>query len=703
MSVFAGGFAFMLCYQPWKYTKYSLRLLSCLNTNPLRKNCMYPDNFDCFFFLRRRRATLVQLPFAEATALALSARFCILRNGNTTYKLGNTEASKMCGIVGYIGNEQAAPFLLNGLQKLEYRGYDSAGVAVYNDTGLHVVKSKGRLSVLEGILQGGRELPGTVGIGHTRWATHGAPSDVNSHPQISDGGKFVVVHNGIIENYLHLKNHLICRGVEFVSDTDTEVVAQMLEHYYNGNVLETIQKVIHRVEGSYALGILCADCPEKIFAVRKDSPLIVGVGKGENFIASDVPAILSRTRDIYRLHDREIAVLERDSIAFFNADGEPLEKPLEHVEWDVDAAEKGGYEHFMMKEIFEQPEALRKTISPRIREGRIVLDDITLTAEELKNVSKVFIVACGTSYHVGVVAKYAFEKLLKLPLEVDVASEFRYRDPILDEHTLVIIISQSGETADTLAALRMAKQRGARVLSIVNVVGSTIANESDDVLYTWAGPEIAVASTKAYSTQLAVIYLIVLYMAQELGTIPAEEMERCLADLQRLPDLAAACLADQETIQYFASKYFNAGDMYFIGRNVDYAASLEASLKLKEISYIHSEAYTGGELKHGPISLIEDGTLVIAICTYDRLFDKMMSNVKEVKARGAVVLGITTHDKKAALRQETDYQFCIPKITDFMLPSLSIIPLQLFAYYVASMKGCDIDKPRNLAKSVTVE
>lgn len=608
----------------------------------------------------------------------------------------------MCGIVGYIGEEQATPILLNGLQKLEYRGYDSAGVAVYNDTGVHVVKSKGRLSVLDGILQGGKELPGTVGIGHTRWATHGAPSDVNSHPQVSDGGLFAVVHNGIIENYLYLKNHLIRRGVEFVSDTDTEVVAQMLEYYYKGDVLETIQKVISKVEGSYALGIICADCPDRIFAVRKDSPLIIGVGEGENYIASDVPAILSRTRDIYRLKDQEIAVLTREGVAFYDQELEPITKEMERVQWDVAAAEKGGYEHFMMKEICEQPEALRKTISPRIRDGQIVLDDITLTREQLQDLKKVFIVACGTSYHVGVVAKYAFERLLQIPLEVDVASEFRYRDPILDDKTLVIIISQSGETADTLAALRMAKGKGCRILSIVNVVGSTIANESD-VLYTWAGPEIAVASTKAYSTQLAVIYMIALYMADQLGTVSEEDMARYMADLQRLPELAEECLKDKETIQYFASRYFNAHDMYFIGRNVDYAASLEASLKLKEISYIHSEAYTAGELKHGPISLLEDGTLVIAIATYGKLFDKMMSNVREVKARGAVVLGITVRGKEEALKQETDYQFCVPKITDFMLPSLSIIPLQLFAYYVASMKGCDIDKPRNLAKSVTVE
>ena len=609
----------------------------------------------------------------------------------------------MCGIVGYIGGDQAAPILLSGLQKLEYRGYDSAGVAVYNDGGLRVVKSKGRLSVLEGILEGGVTLPGTVGIGHTRWATHGAPSDINSHPQVSDGGKFAVVHNGIIENYLYLKNHLIRRGVEFVSETDTEVVAQMLEHYYQGDVLEAIRKVISKVEGSYALGIICADCPDRIFAVRKDSPLIIGVGEGENYIASDVPAILSRTRDIYRLKDQEIAVLTREGVAFYDQELEPITKEIERVQWDVAAAEKGGYEHFMMKEICEQPEALRKTISPRIRDGQIVLDDITLTREQLQDLKKVFIVACGTSYHVGVVAKYAFERLLQIPLEVDVASEFRYRDPILDDKTLVIIISQSGETADTLAALRMAKQRGCRILSIVNVVGSTIANESDDVLYTWAGPEIAVASTKAYSTQLAVIYLIALYMAGQLGTISQADMENYLADLQRLPELAEECLKDKEAIQYFASRYFNAHDMYFIGRNVDYAASLEASLKLKEISYIHSEAYTAGELKHGPISLLEDGTLVIAIATYQKLFDKMMSNVREVKARGAVVLGITVNEREEALKQETDFQFCVPKVTDFMLPSLSILPLQLFAYYVASMKGYDIDKPRNLAKSVTVE
>lgn len=608
----------------------------------------------------------------------------------------------MCGIVGYIGSEQAAPILLQGLEKLEYRGYDSAGVAVFSEDGLKVVKAKGRLRVLNDLIDGGKALSGTLGIGHTRWATHGAPSDINSHPQTSAGGRFAVVHNGIIENYLYLKNHLIRRGVDFVSETDTEVVAQMLEYYDHGDILETISKVISKVEGSYALGIICADYPDRVFAVRKDSPLIIGAGQGENFIASDIPAILSRTRDIYRLKDGEIAVLTQDAVAFYNSDCEPVTKKSEHIEWDIEAAEKGGFEHFMMKEIFEQPKAVRDTITPRIRNGRVVLDDITLTAEQLRSFTKICIVACGTAYHVGVVAKYAFEELLRIPVEVDVASEFRYRSPIIDAHTLMIIISQSGETADTLAALREAKRAGCRVLSIVNVVGSTIANESDDVLYTWAGPEISVASTKAYSTQLAVVYLLALYIGEQLGRLSEEQLDTYIAELESIPAQIETMLAHKEKIQFFASKYFNAGDMYFIGRNVDYAASLEASLKLKEISYIHSEAYAAGELKHGPISLIEDGTLVIALATDGRLFDKMMSNIKEVKARGAVVLGLATEDK-TEIETQTDMVFYIPKISTFMLPSLSVIPMQLFAYYVASMKGCDIDKPRNLAKSVTVE
>ena len=608
----------------------------------------------------------------------------------------------MCGIVGYIGDNQAAPILLEGLEKLEYRGYDSAGVAVFSENGIRVAKAKGRLRVLSELIEGGKAVAGTLGIGHTRWATHGAPSDVNSHPQTSEGGKFAVVHNGIIENYLYLKNHLMRRGVQFVSETDTEVVAQMLEYYDRGNILETIAKVISKVEGSYALGIISTEYPDRLFCVRKDSPLIIGVGAGENFIASDIPAILAHTRDIYRLKDNEIAVLTRDAVEFYNPDGDPVEKTIEHIEWDIEAAEKGGYEHFMMKEICEQPKAVRDTIAPRIRNGRVVLDDITLTAEQLKSFTKICIVACGTAYHVGVVAKYAFEELLRIPVEVDVASEFRYRKPIIDERTLMIIISQSGETADTLAALREAKRAGCRVLSIVNVVGSTIANESDDVIYTWAGPEISVASTKAYSTQLAVIYLLTLYIGEKLGRLSAEELDRYIAELQQIPELIEKMLAHKENIQFFASRYFNAGDMYFIGRNVDYAASLEASLKLKEISYIHSEAYAAGELKHGPISLIEDGTLVIALATDGRLFDKMMSNIREVKARGAVVLGLATEDR-TEIAEQTDMVFYIPKVSPFMLPSLSVIPMQLFAYYVASMKGCDIDKPRNLAKSVTVE
>ena len=608
----------------------------------------------------------------------------------------------MCGIVGYIGGNQAAPILLEGLEKLEYRGYDSAGVAVFSENGIRVAKAKGRLRVLSELIEGGKAVAGTLGIGHTRWATHGAPSDVNSHPQTSEGGKFAVVHNGIIENYLYLKNHLMRRGVQFVSETDTEVVAQMLEYYDRGNILETIAKVISKVEGSYALGIISTEYPDRLFCVRKDSPMIIGVGAGENFIASDIPAILSHTRDIYRLKDNEIAVLTRDAVEFFNPDAEPVEKTIEHIEWDIEAAEKGGYEHFMMKEICEQPKAVRDTIAPRIRNGRVVLDDITLTAEQLKSFTKICIVACGTAYHVGVVAKYAFEELLRIPVEVDVASEFRYRKPIIDERTLMIIISQSGETADTLAALREAKRAGCRVLSIVNVVGSTIANESDDVIYTWAGPEISVASTKAYSTQLAVIYLLTLYIGEKLGRLSAEELDRYIDELQQIPELIEKMLAHKENIQFFASRYFNAGDMYFIGRNVDYAASLEASLKLKEISYIHSEAYAAGELKHGPISLIEDGTLVIALATDGRLFDKMMSNIREVKARGAVVLGLATEDR-TEIAEQTDMVFYIPKVSPFMLPSLSVIPMQLFAYYVASMKGCDIDKPRNLAKSVTVE
>ena len=611
----------------------------------------------------------------------------------------------MCGIVGYIGEEQAAPLLLQGLEKLEYRGYDSAGVAVYTGEKLEVAKAKGRLKILSDMLDEGKSLQGTIGIGHTRWATHGAPSDINSHPQVSDSGKFAVVHNGIIENYLTLKTFLMDRGVTFVSETDTEVVAQLLEYYYKKyqcDILEAMIRVIHKVEGSYALGVICQDSPDELYAVRKDSPLIVGLGQGENFIASDVPAILAKTREIYRLNDNEIVRLTRSGVTVFNTDRDEVHKEPVHIDWDVSAAEKGGYEHFMFKEIMEQPKAIRDTISPRIRDGKIVLDDITLTREQVESFCRIVIVACGSAYHVGVVAKYALEQLTRIPVEVDVASEFRYRHPIIDDKALVLIISQSGETADTLAAMREAKRLGARTLSIVNVVGSSIANESDDVLYTWAGPEIAVATTKAYSTQLAVVYLLALYLADLLGTISPEEYASYLDDLQKLPEQIEAVLQNREHIQYFASRNFNAKDIFFIGRNIDYALSLEGSLKLKEISYIHSEAYAAGELKHGTISLVEDGTLVVALASYLPLFDKTMSNVKEVKARGAYVLGLTV-EGKTEIEKETDFVFYLPVTNAMMQPSLMVVPLQLFAYYVAAMKGCDIDKPRNLAKSVTVE
>lgn len=608
----------------------------------------------------------------------------------------------MCGIVGYIGDDKATPILLNGLEKLEYRGYDSAGVAVYQNHSVEVVKSKGRLKNLCDILTSDNHMTGTLGIGHTRWATHGEPSDINSHPHCSENGSFAVVHNGIIENYLYLRDYLMNKGKRFASETDTEVVAQLLEYYYNGNILDTIIKVLSKIEGAYALGIICKDDPDTLYAVRKDSPLIIGLGKGENFIASDIPAIIDKTRDIYRLNDNEIAVIKRDNVTVYNEAKEIITKNKIHIDWDITAAEKEGYEHFMLKEIMEQPKAVHNTISPRLVDGKIVLDELKLTKEDLQKLKKIVIVACGSAYHVGVVAKYAIEKTVRIPVEIDIASEFRYRDPIIDENVLVLVISQSGETADTLAALREAKKLGARVLSIVNVVGSSIANESDDVLYTWAGPEISVATTKAYSTQLCVVYLLVLYMADLLGTISKQEYQNYVADLEALPSLIEKTISDTKQIQAVAAKYYQCENIFFIGRNIDYALSLEGSLKLKEISYIHSEAYAAGELKHGSISLIEDGTLVVSLATYEALFDKMMSNIKEVKARGATVLSLTTGDK-TIIESETDEVFYIPNINSMMAPSLAVLPLQLFAYYVADNRGCDIDKPRNLAKSVTVE
>lgn len=608
----------------------------------------------------------------------------------------------MCGIVGYVGKNQAAPILLDGLEKLEYRGYDSAGIAVMNNGNINIHKAKGRLKVLSDMILEGSMVKGCMGIGHTRWATHGEPSDVNAHPHISSSGRFAVVHNGIIENYLTLKKKLQAKDIEFVSETDTEVVAHLFEYYYNGNIIDTLIKVIERIEGSYALGVLSLENPDEFVAVRKSSPMIVGIGDDGNFIASDVTAILKYTRNIYYLEDNEIVVLSKENVKVYNMDKEEVNKEIFTVDWDVSAAEKGGYEHFMMKEIEEQPKALKDTISPRIRNGKIYLDNFSLSEDEMEDINKIYIVACGSAYHVGMVGKYVIEKLCRIPVEAEVASEFRYHDPIVDEHTLMIIISQSGETADTLAALKEAKERGARILSVVNVVGSAIANVSDDVIYTWAGPEIAVATTKAYSTQLSVIYMIALYIAEKRKTISEKEYSNIVRELERLPELVDEILKNKENVQYLASKFFSSKSIFFIGRNLDYAVALEGSLKLKEISYIHSEAYAAGELKHGTISLIEEGTLVVALATGDELYDKTISNVKEVKARGAVVVGITTK-KHAHAKDVCDYIVEIPPIHSILLPSLTVIPLQLFGYYIASLKGCDIDKPRNLAKSVTVE
>ena len=609
----------------------------------------------------------------------------------------------MCGIVGYVGKKQAAPILLEGLSKLEYRGYDSSGIAVIDDNKINMTKAKGRLSILAEKTDNGKNLHGTIGIGHTRWATHGEPSDVNSHPHLSMSGRFAVVHNGIIENYISLKKKLIDKGFEFVSDTDTEVIAHLFEYYYKDDILDAMVKVIEHIEGSYALGVLCSEYPDQFIAVRKSSPMIVGLGKDENFIASDVTAILKHTKDVYYLEDNEIVILKKDSVTVYNMDKEEVPKDVFTVDWDVSAAEKGGYEHFMMKEMEEQPKALRDTISPRIKDGKIVLDDISLTAEDIKKIHKIFIVACGSAYHVGFVGKYIIEKMCRIPVEVQVASEFRYCDPLVSKDDLVIVISQSGETADTLAGLKEAKNHGARILSIVNVVGSAIANASDDVIYTWAGPEIAVATTKAYSTQLAVMYLISLYMADKLGMVTSGEYAKYLKSIEELPEKVKSILENKDNIQYLASLFYNSHSIFFLGRNLDYAVSLEGSLKLKEISYIHSEAYAAGELKHGTISLIEEGTLVVALATVNDLFDKTISNIKEVKARGAVVMGLTTQEHYDDMASVCDHVVIVPDSEEFTLPSLAVVPLQLFGYYVASLKGCDIDKPRNLAKSVTVE
>ena len=610
----------------------------------------------------------------------------------------------MCGIVGYIGEQKVAPILLDGLAKLEYRGYDSAGIACIENGNIEIDKTKGRLADLSKKIDGGEHIPSTIGIGHTRWATHGKPSDENSHPHLSENGKFAIVHNGIIENYAELKSELIKEGFSFRSETDTEVVANLLEKNDNGDFLETVKKTVDMLQGSYAFGILRSDRPDEFVAVRHASPLIVGLGEGENFIASDVTAVLKQTRKIYRLDDGDIVLLSREGVKVFDSELNPVDKKAETITWDVKAAEKGGYDCFMNKEIHEEPTALRETISPRINErGEIVLDGVTVTKEQLKKCNKIYIVGCGSAYHVGIVGKYIIERMARIPVEVDLASEFRYREPIIDENTLMIIISQSGETADTLAALREGKRCGARIMSIVNVVGSSIANESDDVLYTWAGPEIAVATTKAYSTQLSMIYLIALYISQTMGMLSADLVAEHLEAVKSLPELVDGVIkATEPVMKKLADEFKNIEHAYYLGRNVDYAVAMEASLKLKEVSYVHSEAYAAGELKHGTISLIEPGTLVVALNCCSHIYDKTISNIEEVKSRGAKVLSITT-EGNTSIEKCSDYVIYLPAVDELVLPSLEVVPMQMLGYFMATVKGFDADKPRNLAKSVTVE
>ncbi|MBQ4545179.1 MAG: glutamine--fructose-6-phosphate transaminase (isomerizing) [Oscillospiraceae bacterium] len=608
----------------------------------------------------------------------------------------------MCGIVGFTGSADALPVLVNGLKRLEYRGYDSAGIAAFDSGSIRVVKTRGRISELEHKLRQTPDFSASCGIGHTRWATHGEPTDENSHPHLSADGKIAVVHNGIIENYADIKARLIKRGYTFVSETDTEVIAHLLDFYYKGDILTALCKVMATVRGSYALGVLCADRPDEIIAARLDSPLIVGLGDGENFIASDIPAFLSHTRDYYTVDDGEIVCLSKDSVTVYNSDLEEIEKERLTVNWSVEAAEKGGYEHFMLKEIHEQPKAVRDTVSPRLENGKIFLDtDIPL--ELLSELSRIHIIACGSAYHAGIVAKYVIESLARIPVECDLASEFRYRKPIISKNDLCIVISQSGETADTLAAMREAKKHGVRTLAIINVVGSTIAREADHVLYTWAGPEIAVATTKAYSTQLAMLYLLAVKLASARGLISDEEEKVLALDISHLPEKIESVISQINTLSYFASKFHNHKDIFFLGRGVDYAAGLEGSLKLKEISYIRSEAYAAGELKHGTIALIQNDTLVVAIATQAELAEKMVSNIREVKARGACVLTIASEATRDMLADVSDCLFAVPDCYSKFSPSLSVVAMQLFSYYIAVARGCSVDKPRNLAKSVTVE
>ena len=612
----------------------------------------------------------------------------------------------MCGIVGYIGDEQAAPILLSGLSKLEYRGYDSAGIAVRNEeTGkIEIVKEKGRLRALVEKTDGGKAVPGTSGIGHTRWATHGEPSTQNAHPHCTDDRSVVLVHNGIIENYQELKEKLVKSGYSFYSQTDTEVAVKLIDYYYKktGTPLEAISRAMLRIRGSYAFGVLFHDYPGKLFAARKDSPLIIGVSEHGGLIASDVPAILNQTRKVYYIGNLEIAEISKEEVHFYNIDREELHKDLVEIKWDAKAAEKGGFEHFMLKEIHEQPKAVRDTINAYVKDGKIDFSEVGIEEEELKKLERIYIVACGSAYHVGMVGKYVLESMADIPVEVDLASEFRYRDPKLVANSLVIVISQSGETADSLAALRLSKEKGKLVLGVVNVIGSSIARESDYVLYTYAGPEISVATTKAYSTQLIAMYLLAIKLAAVKGQITEERVTELLTEMNTLPDKIQRVLEDKERIQWFASKYANAKDIFFIGRGLDYAISMEGSLKMKEISYIHSEAYAAGELKHGTISLIEDGTLVVGVLTQQALFEKTISNMVEVKSRGAYLMGLTSYGNYG-VEDTADFSVYVPKTEQYYMTSLAIVPLQLMGYYVSVAKGLDVDKPRNLAKSVTVE
>lgn len=609
----------------------------------------------------------------------------------------------MCGIVGYIGPNQAAPFLLEGLSKLEYRGYDSAGIAVYNGTGVNVEKSVGRLNNLQKKVEL-NPLPGHVGIGHTRWATHGRPSDSNSHPHTDCTGKFVVVHNGIIENYLNLKEKLISRGHVFTSETDTEVVAHLLEECYEGDFEAAVKKVLSQIEGSYALVFLCQDEPEKLICTKQDNPLVIGLGTGENFIASDIPAIINHTRKTYILSDGELAIVTPSSVWVTNRQGIPVSKKVFEVNWDAEAAEKGGYEHFMIKEIYEQPKAVRDTTAGRLSkdDSSIIFDELKWTADDVAGFKRIIITACGTAYHAGIVAKYYFEQLAKIPVEVDIASEYRYRSPLTDSDTLCIVISQSGETIDTLAAFKEAKRRGARTIAVTNVVGSSISREADQTVYTWAGPEIAVASTKAYTTQVVTLLMLAIYMGQLKGTLDTAKAEELIKGLKNLPAQCHEVLEDVEPIKTFAQQYGFQEDVFFIGRSLDYAVALEGSLKLKEISYIHAEAYAAGELKHGTLALIIEGVPVIALATQHDVYEKMLSNIKEVKARDAVVIGLGLKGD-SELEKYVDHTIFIPRTDKYLAPILSVIPLQLLAYYAAITRGADVDKPRNLAKSVTVE